>query len=375
MKLNVKLFLFPLIIFACNPSEESKNSKSGESLISYSEVLEIEKFNDYYEVHVLKPNSTDSSFFKYVLYKNKKNKPPIKADAFIKIPVNTAVCLSTSHLPPFTALGESETLIGFPNTNLIYNENLLESVAEGTLHDIGRKNGVNIEQLMALQPDFIMAYAMGSNMEQLKPLQKAGIPVILNTDYLENSPLARTEWLKLTAVLLDKYEKGDSIFQTIEKEYLKTKKLAKNMKHKPSVMTGVMYGDVWYVPGGESFATKFIEDAGGNYIWSDNNKTGSLELSFETVLAQAQNADYWIGAASFTSLKELENSNNKYALFDAFQSQNVYSYTKRVNQNGANDYLESGFMRADWVLKDYVQLLHPNALKDSTTQYFELVKP
>lgn len=53
-------------------------------------------------------------------------------------------------------------------------------------------------------------------------------------------------------------------------------------------MTGVMYGDVWYVPGGRSYAAKFIEDAGGKYLWSDNPKTGSIELSFESVLEKAK---------------------------------------------------------------------------------------
>jgi len=375
MKYSLKLSIFFLITISCNQAKESKVSELGESLIHYSKILKIEKFKDYYKAQVLQPHSSDSSFFTYVLYKNQESKPKIKADGFIKIPVNKAVCLSTTHLPPFTALGGSKTLVGFPNTRLIYSEKLLKTVEEGTLHDIGRKNGVNIEKTIALQPDFIMAYAMGSSMEQLKPIEKTGVPIILNIDYLEHSPLARSEWLKLTAVLLDKYEKGDSLFQAIEKEYLQTKQLTRNVIKKPSVMTGLMYGDVWYVPGGASFAAKFIEDAGGDYIWSENNKTGSLELSFETVLENAQTADYWIGAASFTNLNELENSNNKYSLFDAFQKQKVYSYTKRVNQKGANDYLESGFMRADWVLKDYVKILHPELLKDSNTKYFQSVNP
>jgi iron complex transport system substrate-binding protein len=216
---------------------------------------------------------------------------------------------------------------------------------------------------------------MGSSMEQLKPLKKAGIPIILNIDYLENSPLGRAEWLKLTAVLLDQYKAGDSLFQTIEAAYIKTKSSIEKNEDRPTVLTGLMYGDIWYVPGGESFAAQFIEDAGGNYMWSENSETGSLELSFESVLSTAQNSEYWIGAASFTSLKDLENTNNKYTLFDAFQNQEVYSYTKRVNQHGANDYLESGFMRADLVLKDYVNLLHPGILDDSTTTYFEALNP
>jgi iron complex transport system substrate-binding protein len=373
MRLYLILFIFSFLVLACNQTEKSSKSDSGTSLIQYSKKLKIEKIKDYYKVKILNPNSSDSSFFTYILYKNKK--PEARSDAYIQIPIKSAVCLSTSHLPPFTALDKSKVVVGFPNTNLIYNRALLNLVEKGEIQDVGRKNGVNVEKVMMLEPDLIMAYSLGSSMEQLKPLEKAGIPIILNTDYLENTPLGRAEWLKLTAVLLDQYQEGDSLFQNIETAYLKTKALVETVENKPAVMTGLMYGDVWYVPGGESFAAKFIEDAGGDYVWSDNSQTGSLELSFESVLSNAQNAEYWIGAASFTSLKGLENTNNKYALFEAFQNKKVYSYTKRVNENGANDYLESGFMRADLVLEDYVKLLHPDKIKDSTTTYFEALKP
>ncbi|HET8858300.1 ABC transporter substrate-binding protein [Marivirga sp.] len=373
MKLHLSLLILFLFVFGCKKAEQSSSSIKGEELMQYSSKLSIEKMNDYYKVEVLNPNSSDSSSFTYILYKNEK--PEIIAAAFLQIPIQSAVCLSTSHLPPFSTLGKSQTLIGFPNTDLIYNKELLKLVNKGRIADVGRKNGVNIEKVMELMPDLIMAYSLGSSMEQLKPLQKAGIPIILNTDYLENSPLGRAEWLKLTAVLVDQYATGDSLFKSIEASYLETKSMVENIEDKPTVMTGLMYGDIWYVPGGDSFAAKFIEDAGGNYLWSENAQTGSLELSFESVLSKAQNANFWIGAASFRSLKELKNSNNKYALFDAFYNQNVYSYTKRVNEEGANDFLESGFMRADWVLKDYVNLLHPTILKDSTTIYFEVLNP
>lgn len=344
-------------------------------MITYSQNLSIEDFGDYYKVTVVQPASSDSSFFTYILFRDKKDKPEVKADEYISIPVNKVICMSTSHLPPFTALEESQALVGFPNTQHIYEEKLLRFVKSGDLQDVGQKNGINIEKVLSLQPDLMMAYTMGSSMEQLKPLQQSGIPVLLNSDYLENSPLGRAEWLKLTAILLDKQQAGDSLFKSIRKNYLEIKNQVAGIEAKPSVMTGLMYGDVWYVPGGASYAAKFIEDAGGNYLWAANQKTGSLELSFESVFTVAKEADFWIGAASFTALKDLKNTNDKYALFDAYKKQKVFSYTKKVNENGANDYLESGYMRPDWILKDYVNLLHPNLLKDSSLTYFQPLKP
>jgi iron complex transport system substrate-binding protein len=372
MKSSLHLLIFSILVLACSQPKKLDESEKGKTLMQYSKILSIDKFQNYYKVKVLNPKSTDSSFFTYILHQNKR--PTAVGDAYIQIPIKKAVCLSTSQLPPFTILNK-RALVGFPNTDLIYSKVLLELVETGEIQDVGRKNGVNIEKTLTLQPDLIMAYSLGSSMEQLKPLQKAGIPIILNVDYLENSPLGRAEWLKLTAVLLNQYNKGDSLFQTIEASYNATMDSIKKVEHRPTVFTGLMYGDIWYVPGGESFAAQFIKDAGGDYLWSENTETGSLELSFESVLSTAQNAEYWIGAASFTGLMDLKNANNKYTLFNAYQNRKVYSYTKRVSQNGANDYLESGFMRADLVLKDYVNVLHPGILNDSTTTYFEVLNP
>ncbi|ADR21893.1 ABC transporter substrate-binding protein [Marivirga tractuosa] len=374
-QLYIKLYFLTAILFtiACDAPKEQSDVQKGKELIQYSQNLSIEEFADYYKVKVIQAASPDSIQFNYIFYRNEK--PEIEADAFISIPIEKVVCLSTNHLPAFTALNKSETVVGFPGIQYIYEEALLASANNGGLRDVGQKSGVNIEVLMSLQPDLVMGYTMGSSFEQLKPIQKSGIPVILNADYLENSPLGRAEWLKLTAVILDKYNEGDSLFTSIEENYLATKKIAEKANQKPSVMTGVMYGDVWYVPGGESFAAKFIEDAGGKYLWSDNPKTGSIELSFESVLEKAKKADFWIGAASFTKLEELKNSNTNYSLFDSFENGEIYSYTKRVNKNGANDFLESGYMRPDLILKDYLKILHPSLLPEGESTYFQPLKP
>jgi len=210
-----------MFLIACDSPKEQSAVQKGEELIKYSQNLSIEEFSDYYKVKVIQPSSSDSIQFNYVLYKNEK--PNIEADAFVSIPVKRVICLSTNHLPPFKALDESETIVGFPGIQYIYEEALLESAEKGNLRDVGQKSGVNIEVLISLQPDLVMGYSMGSSFEQLKPIQKSGIPVVLNADYLENSPLGRAEWLKVTAVLLNKYDEGDSLFRRIEENYLATK--------------------------------------------------------------------------------------------------------------------------------------------------------
>ena len=55
-----------------------------------------------------------------------------------------------------------------------------------------------------------------------------------------------------------------------------------------------MYKDIWYLPKGDSWAARFIEDANGEYLWRDSKGTGSIALNIESVLEKGQNADFWI---------------------------------------------------------------------------------
>ncbi len=110
-------------------------------------------------------------------------------------------------------------------------------------------------------------------------------------------------------------------------------------------MSGIVYGDVWYLPGGQNYAAQLFKDAGGEYLWKNDSTTSYLELSFESVYAKAAHADFWIGIGSFKSLDELKASEARYASFKAFLSGNVYSYNARKGAKGGSEFLELGYLR------------------------------
>lgn len=367
------LMLFIFISYSCDSPKEAQDEESGKELIRYSEKLSIQEYDTYTKITV-KHSQTDQEVFTYILYPKNEPQPTIKADAYIKTPVNEIICFSTSHLPALDALQLEDHLIGFPDTQWIYDSTLRAKVKAGFIQDIGQKGGINIEKTLSLQPELVMAYSMGSTYDNLKPLQQANIPLVMNVEYLESNPLGRAEWIKFTAVFFNKMDKADSIFQSIEKSYQELKKLGQSQTSSPTVMTGVMYGDIWYVPAGNSYGAQFVFDAGGDYYWSERKEAGSLELSYETVLSTAKEADFWIGAANFSSYEELENADNRYTHFDAFKEKNIYTYVKRVHKAGGNDYLESGTLRPDLVLQDHIKILHPDLLVEKEFTYFQALK-
>ena len=49
------------------------------------------------------------------------------------------------------------------------------------------------------------------------------------------------------------------------------------------VLANEMYGDVWYLPGGNTSVAHYISDANANYIMKDNKDEKALTMSFEEV--------------------------------------------------------------------------------------------
>ena len=145
----------------------------------------------------------------------------------------------------------------------------------------------------------------------------------------------------------------------LKKTYLKTIEIAKMATSKPTILAGDMFEDKWYLPKGTSWGSQLLVHAQGDYLWKETNGTGSLSLSFETVLEKAKEADFWITSGQFSSLKQMTDANPHYEQFKAFQNKNVYSFTRKKGKTGGVLYYELAPNRPDLVLKDLVKILHP----------------
>jgi iron complex transport system substrate-binding protein len=209
----------------------------------------------------------------------------------------------------------------------------------------------------------------GSN-KSLKTIEKTGIPVLINADWRETHPLGKAEWIKFFGALYNKSKEADAIFKTIESGYLETKKLAQNVTQKPTVLSGAMYKDVWYLPHGESWPAQLIKDAGGHYLWADTKGTGSIALNIESVLEKGQDAQFWIAPGQFGSYNKLKEANPVYASFDAFKNKKVYTFTSKKGATGGLLYYELAPNRPDLVLKDIVYYLHPELVPEYTPYFY-----
>ena len=357
------------ILWSCSDKKSDQRSFSSkptpETKINYAEGFKVTSLKTSKLVEVTYPFQGATSGYKYLLVPRGDSIPKHDADTrVISIPVRTIVCTSTTHIPLLDYLDETEKLTGFPTTDYISSEKMRKKIDAGEIQELGTDKGLNLERLAMLKPDMVMGYTMSSDFGQFKKVEELGVPVVINAEYLEKHPLGRAEWIKYMALFFNKEHQADSVFKIIEKNYLDAKAMADKVSEKPKVMSGIVYGDTWFLPGGQNYAAKLFRDAAANYLWSEDASHGWLELSFESVYEKAHNADLWIGVGTFKSLEEVKAADNRYTKFKPFKEKQVYTYDGRRGAKGGSEFLELGYLRPDIILQDLVKITHPELLPE-----------
>jgi iron complex transport system substrate-binding protein len=292
-------------------------------------------------------------------------------DAIIGTPIANLVVTSTTHIPALEALNGLNILTGFPDTKYISSMPARQLISEGNIKELGNNESLNTEMVLEMQPDVIVGFAMDNNNATYDLLQKAGIPILFNGDWTEQTPLGKAEWIKFFGVLLDRQEQAEQLFNKIESDYNRIKQLAKTASVTPTVLSGALYKDVWYLPAGESWAAQFIQDANAQYLWSDTKGTGSLSLSLESVLEKGQKADFWVSPSQFKGYEEMSASNVHYTEFDAFKTKSIHTYSATMGPTGGLLFFELGPQRPDLILQDLVHIFHPEVLPNYEPFFFK----
>jgi len=371
-KLNIVFFTLSFLInISCNKKTEEHNEVKSENEIELATGFEL---FDYTDFKILKiKNTPDSNQTKnYVLHK--KN-VPIPDSLYnytnITIPIERIIVTSTTHIPSLISLEVIETLIGFPGLDYISSEVARLRIDDNLIKEVGKNEQIDTETVIDLNPDVLVGFVVNQSDSTLENIKKTGIKVLINGDWNEKNPLGKTEWIKFFGTLYDKDEEAKTIFEQIKLDYQNTRELAKKAVSKPIVITGNMYENVWYLPKGDSWSAIFLSDSNTEYPWSETKGTGSLALSFEEVFDLAQNADFWIGAGTYSSLEEMKKTNPHYAKFKAFQQGNVYSFSTKKGSKGGVLYYELSPNRPDLVLKDILKITHPELVENHELHFFK----
>ncbi len=377
MKSFILKFIFfftALLLGGCkqNSTNSVTTKSTAKNEIQYAKGLEIYHYQGYSVLKITHPWPDAKTPFTYILQeKNGIIPDSLQHYTRISVPIRSVVVTSTTHIPALELLGVENTLVGFPNTDFISSPKTRKRIDSGQVKEVGTNETLNTEILIEMAPDAIVSFGLNNSNPTLDNLQKSGLKVLLNGDWNEQSPLGKAEWIKFFGALYGLDAKAKTIFSTIEKEFQTTLALAQKAKQKPSVLSGAMYQDQWFVPQGESWMALFLKEAQSNYLWANTTGTGSLSLPFETILEKAQKAEFWIAPGDFSSLKEMNNNNPHYAKFDAFENKKVYSYALHKGAKGGILFFEWSSTRPDWVLKDLIAIFHPELAPQHHPYFFE----
>lgn len=345
MKQKILLLLTAFALIACK--RESKISSS-----DWTSISSRTQYKDHDGTLELKSGNFSYQF--------KSNQTPFK-----KI-----ILLNASMAGYISELGAENLIIGISSPEYIYSEKIQNLLKEGKIQNVGSEQKYDVEKIISLKPDAIFTNYIASFDNAYQLLKNNGIQVVFLDEYMEQQPLQKTAYLKLFGELLGKEKEAVTKYQEVEKNYNDLKQLALKAKQKPVVLANEMYGDVWYLPGGKTAVANYISDANASYILKDNTEEKALTMSFEEVYAKSSGVQYWVNAGNHTSKKEMLAMNPFYGKLNVFNKGSMYVISGKEKLK-ANDFFESGVVRADLILKDYIKIFHPELLPDYQLTYMK----
>lgn len=310
--------------------------------LRYAKLLRMTEQPDYIWSEVVSPWDTTLILHQYLLIDKGVSSEKVrtlqtqhKTAVVVRTPLQRSLMQSTVHASLALQLGAQQQLVGLCDTAFI----VAPELKKLHLSDFGRGDQPNVERIIAAQTDACW-FAPFEEMRYTS-LERANIPIIDCADYLETTPLGRAEWMRFYGRLWGKSQLADSLFEEEVRQYedlaQKIKESSessqnslrntRNLSHKPRVWLDLPWQSTWYVPGGKSYLSALIADAGGDYAFQHNDKSGSLPLPLERAWKYAQQAEVWIikgGQEVPSDYAELSQLSRVYAHFPAVRSHRVW---------------------------------------------------
>lgn len=372
----IRVFLSCFVLFLGNckqtPNEKTTTNTKNQKP-EYAKGFLIEDFKQYQVLYILQPYTDKKDTIRYILSKDKSQVPSnLQKLPFIKTPIQKIITTSTTHLALLEALESLDVLVGANSLDYIFSKKIQQKVLANNVVKLADQT-VEVEKILALKPDLVMISGMeSSRMPNYQKIIDAGIPVFINSEWLEQHPLGKAEWIKVMGFLLQKEAQADNFFKEVSSKYLTIREKANKVQNKKSIAAGVPYKDTWYVPAGESFGTVFLRDAGAKYVFSDTKGTGSLQMTKEAVFDKFANADIWLNAEPPAQIGNTFFC--EYQQFNSVKQKQIYDRQNRLSTSGGNDYWESGVIHPEWVLSDLVKILYPEILPQEPFYYYRKIE-
>lgn len=400
MKIKNIIFgaLVVLLVVACQGGKTASGEGGDTLQMKYAELLTIVKHNDgaYTEAIIENPWKKGTTLHKYILVPKGKEgdetvarlKDDIRENAtlqmgshcdIVRTPLESNVVFTAPHCQLMYELGCKNAITGICDKDYINIPDIKERVklsdgkastsdTDKVIIDCGSSMQPDIERIISLKPEglFISPF---ENSGGYGKLDKLHIPIIETADYMETSPLGRAEWMKFYGLLFKSEERSDSLFSSIEKEYMTLKAEAAKLPQGLSILTERKMGSVWYVPGGKSTMGILLKDANAKYIFADDTHSGSLAYGPERILSKGTQIDVW--AFKYFGGKALSKSDllaeyEGYKALKTFKQNSIYQV-----DTSTQPYFELTSFHPEILLREFIILAHPKATQFGKLRFYQ----
>ena len=245
------------LLLALGVGCKSRHSASAGDALSalrmeYAGRIRIDSSEHYILVRVQNPWDTARILHTYVLVGRETELPEgLPEGTLVRTPVEKALVYSSVHCGLLSELGAIDRIGGICDLQYIEIPEIQNRCASGRMVDAGNSMNPDIEKIIDFHPDAILLSPF-ENSGGYGRIEKLGIPVIECADYMETSPLGRSEWMRFFGLLFGKRRQADSLFTAVRADYLQLCDLVKSVNQRPTVISELKSGSAWYVPGGES---------------------------------------------------------------------------------------------------------------------------
>jgi iron complex transport system substrate-binding protein len=375
MKVLFFLCIPVLLSFGCsrNRALPDENNVIDGNTLKYAGGFEIKEADGLVSLRIRNPwQQAENVTYEYWLGRSLQPAiATIPANRYFTVPVKKVVCLSSTFVGFIEFLNREHTIKGISGKKYVTCKSLLDKITSGEIPDVGYDENLNYERLVQLQPDVVFLYGItGSVSATIARLDELGIKSAVIAEYLEETPLARMEWIKYIGAFFDLSGEAIIKFDSVAANYNRLADLASEQTNKPTVLLGLPWSGTWYVSGGNSYMASLLRDAGSNYLWKHLPYKDSQPVSPEKVFEKAFNADFWLNAGDANSKADILKVDDRFSQIKAFREDAVYNNNNQVNAWGGNAYFEQGVVEPDIILADIISVLHPHLLPSYHKKYY-----
>lgn len=384
-KILLALAFIGNLLIGCTIASINRTSDGGDTIaLRYAQQLSLIQYKGYVQAILANPWKEDAVLHSYVLVpKGRVGDSLLQHDAqlqameatVVRTPIAHAVVFTTSHCSLLYDLHAQQALSGvcdlaYINLPDVQRRAKLPPKETAVVVDCGSSMQPDVERIMQLHPEVLLV----SPFEQsggFGKLATLNIPIIETADYMETSALGRAEWMKFYGLLFGRALQANALFAQVDSNYHALMAKAQQTREKVSAFTERKMGSVWYVPGGRSTIAQLLRDARVTYPFADDTHSGSLALSFETVLNEAGNSDIWLIKYNHhpNTRQALLAEEAGYAQFKAFQRGKVFGC-----DCAAVPYYEEVDFHPDRLLNDILQIAHPTLNGLAPLRYYHRMK-